>query len=287
MTGTFLRSRAAHRSRLPWWLGAVAVLGLASTAALLAATRRAEGVRDEAEAALRRTVRALAQAQPVGLRQEDALRAELDATPLAPQRGPYIVISLADHRLWYRHGDTVLFSAPVGTGTGKTLVRDGGLHWRFDTPRGRLTVVSKELDPLWIAPEWHYVEESRKRGLGLLHMTRSTTIPLPDGSQIAVLGNDVVRRLPEGRVEPYSVSEGHEIVVGGRMVVPPDGTNQRVYAGILGTRRLNIGDGYGIHGTNHPETVGRSVSHGCVRLRNEDVERLYDLVDVGTRVFIY
>ena len=56
---------------------------------------------------------------------------------------------------------------------------------------------------------------------------------------------------------------------------------------MLGTRRLDLGDGYGIHGTDHPESIGKAASHGCVRLRNEDIEKLYDMVPVGTPVYIY
>ena len=77
------------------------------------------------------------------------------------------------------------------------------------------------------------------------------------------------------------------MVAGGNIIIPPFGTNARRYEGVLGTRRLNLGDGYGIHGTNKPETVGQAVSHGCVRMRNEDIERLFELVPVGTPVYIY
>jgi hypothetical protein len=41
-----------------------------------------------------------------------------------------------------------------------------------------------------------------------------------------------------------------------------------------------------IHGTNDEGSIGRAASHGCVRLRNADVAQLYDLVDVGTDVWI-
>ena len=51
--------------------------------------------------------------------------------------------------------------------------------------------------------------------------------------------------------------------------------------------RLELGDGYGIHGTDDPSSIGRAASHGCVRLRNEDIAKLYDMVPVGTAVFIY
>jgi lipoprotein-anchoring transpeptidase ErfK/SrfK len=48
-----------------------------------------------------------------------------------------------------------------------------------------------------------------------------------------------------------------------------------------------MGNGYAIHGTNQPDSIGRAVSHGCVRLRNEDIAKLYAMVEVGTPVYIY
>ncbi|MBJ6360417.1 L,D-transpeptidase [Paenibacillus sp. GCM10012307] len=43
---------------------------------------------------------------------------------------------------------------------------------------------------------------------------------------------------------------------------------------------------YGIHGTNDPSSIGRMVSHGCIRMYNEDVLELSSLVPIGTRVTI-
>lgn len=43
---------------------------------------------------------------------------------------------------------------------------------------------------------------------------------------------------------------------------------------------------YGIHGTNNPASIGHAVSHGCIRMYNEDVLALARLVPVGTRVTI-
>lgn len=55
----------------------------------------------------------------------------------------------------------------------------------------------------------------------------------------------------------------------------------------LGTRFLGISlKGYGIHGTNEPESIGRDASHGCIRMYNEDIEELYELVKVGDIVLI-
>ncbi len=53
----------------------------------------------------------------------------------------------------------------------------------------------------------------------------------------------------------------------------------------LGTRWLGLSlKGYGIHGTNVPRSIGKAASHGCIRMRNEDVEELFDLVSVGAVV---
>lgn len=66
------------------------------------------------------------------------------------------------------------------------------------------------------------------------------------------------------------------------IVVPP-GTPEN----FLGTRWLGFDrPKYGIHGTVEPEFIGKSVSGGCVRMRNEDVEELYMLIPEGTKVLI-
>jgi lipoprotein-anchoring transpeptidase ErfK/SrfK len=53
----------------------------------------------------------------------------------------------------------------------------------------------------------------------------------------------------------------------------------------VGTRWMGLGyKGYGIHGTNHPESIGHAASHGCIRMRNRDVEELFELVRVGDDV---
>jgi lipoprotein-anchoring transpeptidase ErfK/SrfK len=55
----------------------------------------------------------------------------------------------------------------------------------------------------------------------------------------------------------------------------------------LGARALYLGSTlYRIHGTNQPWTIGRAVSSGCIRMRNEDVMDLYERVKVGTKVIV-
>ncbi|QQE75617.1 L,D-transpeptidase family protein [Brevibacillus composti] len=61
------------------------------------------------------------------------------------------------------------------------------------------------------------------------------------------------------------------------------------WGGGFGSRWLGINvewGTYGIHGTNRPEFIGRYVSHGCFRMKNRDIEKLYPQVKVGTKVII-
>ena len=65
-------------------------------------------------------------------------------------------------------------------------------------------------------------------------------------------------------------------------VIPPESPQN-----VLGSRWLGFDlAGYGIHGTIDPEKMGQQITAGCVRMRNQDVEQLFDLVPVGTVVTI-
>jgi hypothetical protein len=218
----------------------------------------------------------------------DSLENELVASSEGPSNRPYLVVSIEDRRIWYKQGDSTLFTTQVAVGSGKTLVKSGSREeYKFDTPRGRLVVQSKEMEPTWVPPDWHYIEQAKKKGLGVVKLTRGLSIPSADGEEIAVEGSDVVRRTADGSVVPFESGEGREIIVGGNIVIPPFGTTQRKFEGVLGTHRLNLGDGYALHGTDKPQSIGQAVSHGCVRLRNEDIAYLYQAVPEGTPVFIY
>jgi hypothetical protein len=213
---------------------------------------------------------------------------QAEALPVPSNSRAHLVISLAERRLWFRIGDQVLENVPIATGSGKTLVKEGGGSvWRFETPRGRFSVVAKEERPLWIPPDWHYIERARQHNLGLVRLERGKPLACADGSLVRVLGSDVVREYPGGRRQILKASEKKDIVVDGKVVIPPLDTNQRHIPKVLGTHRLLLGQGYGLHGTDNPASVGRAVSHGCVRLLNEDIARLYQQVPVGTPVYLY
>ena len=55
----------------------------------------------------------------------------------------------------------------------------------------------------------------------------------------------------------------------------------------LGKYAIKLGDGYEIHGTLYPRLLGRHITHGCVRLDDEDLAFAYKYAAVGNRVYIY
>lgn len=80
---------------------------------------------------------------------------------------------------------------------------------------------------------------------------------------------------PTWYIPPSLVGKYHPI-----KVVPPGPNNP------LGDYFMGIGDAYGIHGTDNPWSVGRMVTHGCIRLYPEDIEFLFPTVAEGTPVQI-
>jgi lipoprotein-anchoring transpeptidase ErfK/SrfK len=150
--------------------------------------------------------------------------------------GRYVVVHLAENRVYVFDGDQAIWSAPAGTGTGFALA-SGDHQWKFSTPRGMMRVRRMEKDPLWEASDWHYVEKGLKP--------------------------------------------------------PPQNDPSRTMSGIMGSTAIYLGDGIAIHGTNQPQLLmnpdpdKRRVSHGCIRLTNENARELMHMVEVGTPVLIY
>ncbi|MDF1506052.1 L,D-transpeptidase, partial [Roseisolibacter sp. H3M3-2] len=199
-----------------------------------------------------------------------------------------LVVSLRERRLWLVAGDTVRFEAPVAVGrnTPRALAHPDRPRPTFATPSGRFVVERRDSMPQWVPPDWHYAEQARKRGRRLVRLGGGgyTT---SDGRTVRVVGGHVVAQSPDGTVERLSARSGREIVVDGAILVPPLGTSARRYPGVLGPRRLALGGELGIHGTSEPGSIGKAVTHGCIRLDNATISALYPLVPVGTPVYLY
>jgi hypothetical protein len=72
----------------------------------------------------------------------------------------------------------------------------------------------------------------------------------------------------------------------GLPIPPPDDPSRYEY-GVLGDYAMSLGDGYLIHGTIYKRFLGMPVTHGCVRLNDEDLETIFNTLNLGSKVYIF
>ena len=107
-------------------------------------------------------------------------------------------------------------------------------------------------------------------------------------------GDDVwLFRTPRGHlkvlhkiVDPVWRKPDWAFIEEGRPIPAPDSPDRLVH-GKLGKYALDLGDGILIHGTDDSSSIGRRVSHGCVRLPDDMIEAVYNAARVGTDVYIF
>lgn len=200
-------------------------------------------------------------------------------------KGYRVVVDLFDKTLRVIDRDDTLRTASVATARNETL-EFGGKVWNFITPRGTRTVLRKEKDPVWTPPDWHFAEIALEHGLKVQRLERGRVVTLKSGTKLLTKGDEVgIIRPGSTEFEPMALDE--HIVFENTIFIPPSGTKNRVIEGELGHFRLDMGDGYLLHGTPYARSIGAAVTHGCVRLRDEDIEWLYENVPVGTKVYIF
>jgi len=198
--------------------------------------------------------------------------------------GYRVIISLFDRHLWVVNGTDTLRSAPAAVAMDSTLAYAGHV-WKFETPRGRRTVRSKSENPLWVPPDWHYAEVAKENHLALSRVPLKGSVKISHGKKLEVRNDQVGIVVPDSGWLPLPLDE--EVVFDDTLYMPPLGTKNRRIYGELGSFRLDLGDGYLIHGTPEESTVGDAVTHGCVRLKEDDIAWLYENVPLGTGVYIY
>lgn len=152
-------------------------------------------------------------------------------TQLMPTQ-PYILVDTARNHLYIKRGDQVMLDAVASTGSGTILDKPGDSkgQWIFDTPRGEFTVQSRLTNPVWVKPDWAFIEEGLE--------------------------------VPKSQVD-------------------------RLESGVLGEYALGFGKGYFIHGTLYTRLLGKNVTHGCIRLNDDDLKSVYRLAKVGTPIMIF
>jgi L,D-transpeptidase-like protein len=194
-----------------------------------------------------------------------------------------VIVSLQDRHVWVVSGEDTLLSAPAAVAKGTTLSY-AGRAFTFKTPRGARRVLNKDADPIWNPPDWLYIETAEENGLKIARIPSTGSITTSDGKKLVIRDNRV------GVIDDQGFSEFDpklHIIFGETLYIPPIGTENRRVSGTLGKYKLNLGDGYMLHGTPYQDSIGLAATHGCVRLRDEDIEWLYENVQVGSKVYIY
>jgi lipoprotein-anchoring transpeptidase ErfK/SrfK len=120
--------------------------------------------------------------------------------------------------------------------------------------------------------------------------SRRVVISIPDRKLSLYEGGEVLKSWDIAVGKPSTPSPHGEATIVSRVknptwygpggkVVGPGRSNP------VGTRWIGLSiKGFGIHGTNEPDSIGNAASHGCIRMRNRDVEELFAMVDTGTPV---
>lgn len=266
--GRFRRILFDHRRGVWGAIGLVVMLMIlfAGTTAMAVNERFKREVAEIAYTRDMRSMQFLLEKEAEGIDQISDTVAALDTRveELTEDSQPHLVVSIEEKRLWYLSGQDTLFTVPVAVGSGQTMVMGGQTH-RFQTPRGRMTITHKELDPIWVPPDWHYHRIAQSRGLQIVNM----------------------RNAPRNALTDMGFPEGREPIRDGKIYLPPWGSPQSKHKGVLGAAKLEMRDGYYFHGTNNEASIGTAASAGCIRLRRDDVLWMYENVPVGTPVYIY
>lgn len=121
--------------------------------------------------------------------------------------GKYVVVDTDANEVRFMDGDEMLWAAPAGTGTGLRLKGKDG-EWEFGTPNGTFQVQFKELNPVWIAADWYFIENK---------------LPIPP--------DDAPERRQPGGLGAAAVYIGHDLAIHG--TDKPELLGQRVSHGCI------------------------------------------------------
>ena len=136
-----------------------------------------------------------------------------------------------------------------------------------------------------------YAQNSPKPAAVSKPHSASRVVSIPDRKLALMDENPVVKIYAVALGAPASPSPCGEFQITERLENPtyysPSVVIEPGAGNPLGTRWMGLNiKGFGIHGTNSPDSIGHSASHGCIRLRNRDVEELFARLKVGDRVSV-
>lgn len=147
-------------------------------------------------------------------------------------KNSYLIINTTENKFQLWNGNAQIRKGLCSTGS-YTILKKSDLdkQWIFKTPRGVFKIRGKTQSPVWVKPDWAFIEEG---------------LPVPSPRHPSRYDNAT-----------------------------------------LGDYSLSLGDGYMIHGTLYKRFLGMPVTHGCVRMGDDDLEAVYNNMPVGSKVYIY
>jgi lipoprotein-anchoring transpeptidase ErfK/SrfK len=133
------------------------------------------------------------------------------------------------------------------------------------------------------------VKAAAEEGASEIKPSRRIVVSFPDRKLALLEGSAVVKIYDIAVGKPSTPSPSGEFQIVNHIANPtwygPDKVVGPGAGNPVGTRWMGLSvKGYGIHGTNAPGSIGKAASHGCIRMRNRDVEELFELVGVGVAV---
>lgn len=146
-------------------------------------------------------------------------------------RQPFIIINTTYNTFKVVNYTDTIRSGVCSTGSYITLKVSDKKQYVFKTPTGVFTVINRRKNPVWVKPDWAFLEEG----------------------------------LP----------------------IPPRNSELRIEPGSMGEWALGFGNGYYIHGTLYQRFLGLGVSHGCVRMGDDDINYVANTLQVGSKIYIY
>ena len=122
-------------------------------------------------------------------------------------------------------------------------------------------------------------------------VTRLIVVSLQDRKLALVENGQVVKTYDVAVGKPSTPSPVGQFTIERRVMNPTYHHDGRTVApgphNPVGDRWMGLSKpGYGIHGTNEPNSIGKAASHGCIRMGKADIEDLYSRVEVGDQVQI-
>lgn len=163
----------------------------------------------------------------------------------------------------------------------EAAVRKHEADLRARAPRGTYVVIDRANNRLWLRRTEEITREAVvSTGSGTIlreagGQERTWTFDTPAG-RFEILAE---RRNPVWTKPDWAfLEEGKE---------PPRTLSERREPGSLGEWALDLGDGYMIHGTLYERLLGRSLTHGCIRVGRDDLRAVAAAVRPGTAVYIF